>query len=151
MSGYAFMESIAEETGNRIRLKSGTLYPALKRLAKRSPPLISYNPNKKEYSLTDAGRQLLNRFPEQIDSALEASEHYLTFIVKHGGPKHYKAMCDQMFSKRRPWAFSWAWIIGKEITQSKDEHLQRLKRLREQLAERLEQVDKQIEELKGGK
>ncbi|MFX0113301.1 MAG: PadR family transcriptional regulator [Candidatus Hodarchaeota archaeon] len=150
-SGYALMESIAEETGGKIRLKSGTLYPALKRLARRDPPLIFYNTDSKEYNLTEAGRKLLAHFPEQIDSAFEVSEHYLTFIVKHGGPKHYKAMCDKMLANKRPWAFPWVCDFGKELKEDKEEQLIRLKQLREQLAKRLETVDQQIEDLKRGK
>ncbi|MFQ5976574.1 MAG: PadR family transcriptional regulator [Candidatus Heimdallarchaeota archaeon] len=150
LSGYALMESIAEETSERIRLKSGTLYPALKRLTRKNPPLVSYDKDAREYGLTDAGRQLLTYFPEQVDSAFEVSEQYLAFIVKHGGPKHYKAMCDRMLAKRRPWAFPWIWNFAKELKEDKDEQINRLARLREQLAKRLETVDQQIEDLKRG-
>lgn len=154
LSGYALMESIAEETGGRIRLKSGTLYPALKRLSdkkKRNPPPIFYDADEKAYGLTAAGKKLLAAFPAHIDSALEAGQRYLTFIVKHGGKKHYKDMCDRMLEKDRPWAFPWVCSFDKELKTDKNEHLERLERLREQLTKRLERVDTQIAELKRGK
>lgn len=151
LSGYALMEFIAEETSNRIRLKSGTLYPALKRLSAKDPPLVYYDEKVKEFGITKAGQKLLTAFPEHIDSALETGEQYFTFIVKHSSRKHYKAMCDRMLEKDRPWAFPWVCSFDKELKTDKNEQLERLKRLREQLAKRLERVDQQIEELKGGK
>ncbi len=151
LSGYALMESIAEETSGRIRLKGGTLYPALKRLSKRD--LVYYDNEVKEYALTEAGRNFRAKFPEQLDSAFEASEKYIAFIVKRGGPKHFKAVCDQAMAKKHPWAFSWLCGMGNIINdyeESKKDHIKRLKRLREHLTKRIEKLDHQIEELNRG-
>lgn len=78
--GYALMKDIAEMTDGRVSLGAGTLYGALDALQKKgwiAPTGAGTQGRKKEYVITDEGRQAfgreLSRLEELIADAREMS------------------------------------------------------------------------------
>jgi DNA-binding PadR family transcriptional regulator len=80
--GYAVMESLRETTGGRLDLPTGTIYPALHRLATAGLIggywAVGGAPPRRVYQLTDAGTQALagrradwRDFAATISAALE--------------------------------------------------------------------------------
>jgi DNA-binding PadR family transcriptional regulator len=66
LHGYAILKDIAEQTNGEVQLSTGTLYGIVKRLlaggliveARRRPPADRYDPRRRYYHLTDAGREV---------------------------------------------------------------------------------------------
>ena len=77
MHGYALMQNIAEITQNRVRLGAGTLYGALNTLEKKE--LIqsleeSGSDRKKEYIITEAGRQAFDKEVARLKTLIQDAE-----------------------------------------------------------------------------
>ncbi len=89
--GYAIMKDVRHLSRSRVELSTGTLYSALKRLldqgwisrAEDEPPGSSGKParkprlngrNKKEYVLTDLGRQILQAEVERLQRLVRVAQ-----------------------------------------------------------------------------
>lgn len=77
--GYGIRQRVEERTDGRVRLGSGTLYEAVHRLLEDgtiaevpapSPEPSSGGPPRRFYSLTDAGRKLLQGELRRMEEAL---------------------------------------------------------------------------------
>lgn len=77
MHGYALMQNIAAITQKRVRLGAGTLYGALNTLEKKD--LIqsfegSSTDRKKEFIITEAGRQAFDKEVARLKTLIQDSE-----------------------------------------------------------------------------
>jgi PadR family transcriptional regulator PadR len=75
--GYSLIRRISERTGGAISLRAGTVYPILRNLEEGG--LVSHSversdrgPQRKVYSLTEEGREAVNRFDGVVDDFLDA-------------------------------------------------------------------------------
>lgn len=74
LHGYAIMRRAAELADNRIRLTTGTLYSVLDRAIAESlitvgDPYVVRGRQRRDYTLTPAGRLLLQQEAEQLTQA----------------------------------------------------------------------------------
>ena len=73
--GYGIIQEVAEMTGGRVNLGPGTLYGAINSLLERGwIVLLRADPasrKKKEYVITDAGRQAFASELQQLEELLE--------------------------------------------------------------------------------
>lgn len=82
--GYAIMKEVEQLSDKRIRLSTGTLYGAIKRLLEKHwiEPVIpeetqklSSNRPRKLYGLTASGQQVIEEEKARLRSLLAAAEH----------------------------------------------------------------------------
>ena len=73
--GYAVMQYVAGLTNGRVRIGAGTLYTLLSRFEEeRYICCVDENEQRKEYSITDTGRALLQRECERLNMQLADAE-----------------------------------------------------------------------------
>lgn len=82
--GYAILKDVAELSGERIHLSTGTLYGALSRLLEQGwiERLDSEEPDesgrpRKEYALTDLGRRILAAETRRLESLVALARRRL--------------------------------------------------------------------------
>ncbi|MBW4697703.1 MAG: PadR family transcriptional regulator [Aphanocapsa lilacina HA4352-LM1] len=82
--GYAIMRTVEERTAGQIRLGSGTLYPAIKRMladgwieeaGTRLDPALGEE-QRRYYRLTDLGRQVAGAEAQRLYALVEAARAY---------------------------------------------------------------------------
>jgi DNA-binding PadR family transcriptional regulator len=80
--GYMIMKDIAEMSAERVTLSTSTLYTALKRLLDQGlirreddPNASENNRERKVYSLTATGRQILEAEVERLDHLVVTARH----------------------------------------------------------------------------
>lgn len=83
LHGYAIIQEVSERTGGRVKLGSGTLYAAIRRLLEAEmiaesderPPAEQDDERRKYYRITDFGRRVAaaeaERLAELVDQATE--------------------------------------------------------------------------------
>ena len=78
--GYAIMKDVTNLSDGRVRLSTGTLYGAIKRLLEREwierredPGVNNSGRERKAYSLTDLGRRILEAEVERLDNLVAAA------------------------------------------------------------------------------
>lgn len=69
MHGYELIGALEERSGGRWRPSPGAIYPALGKLEHRGFVTSDEVDDKKQYQLTDAGRERLAEFNESADGA----------------------------------------------------------------------------------
>lgn len=82
--GYGIMQFIERETGGRVVLGAGTLYGTINALVKKkwiAPLEAEANRKKKEYIITDAGKQKVIEELKRINEVLKLA----STIIKEGG------------------------------------------------------------------
>ncbi len=78
--GYAIFKHVAERTGGRVRLSTGTLYGIIKRLLadglvdelRRRPPAADDDERRRYYRLTEFGRQVVAAETERLEAMVSA-------------------------------------------------------------------------------
>ena len=77
--GYGIMKFVNEISGGRVILGSGTLYGAINTLLKKRWIRISTadSGRKKDYEITDAGREVLESELERLDELLKTGRNIL--------------------------------------------------------------------------
>lgn len=88
MHGYGIMQNTEQLSGGRVRLAAGTLYGALNTLLdkgwiKALPG--EKNSRKKEYQITDAGREAVLREMERLAELLRNGQQLTARWLKEGG------------------------------------------------------------------
>ena len=88
MHGYGIMQNTEQLSGGRVRLAAGTLYGALNTLLdkgwiKALPG--EKNSRKKEYQITDAGREAVLREMERLAELLRNGQQLTARGLKGGG------------------------------------------------------------------
>jgi DNA-binding PadR family transcriptional regulator len=73
LNGYQIMSEIAERSGGAWRPSPGAVYPALSQLADEGLIVGTESAGRRNYSLTDAGREYVEHNPEMARGAWESS------------------------------------------------------------------------------
>ncbi len=81
--GYGIMQFVEERTGGRLVLGAGTLYGALNALLERGwiAPYGSSFERKKEYQITELGREMARRELERLRELIAAAEELMEGTV----------------------------------------------------------------------
>lgn len=83
--GYGIMQFIERETDGRVILGAGTLYGAINTLVEKkwiAPHVNETDNRRKEYIITDAGKQIAEREQKRLRAILKLAE----FVVKEAEP-----------------------------------------------------------------
>ena len=78
--GYGIMQRTEELSGGRVRLAAGTLYGALGALCEKGwiePLAVAAESRKKEYALTEKGREVLEHELRRLRQLVENGEMIL--------------------------------------------------------------------------
>lgn len=79
MHGYEIMQTVSTISGDSVKVGAGTLYALLTRFEKESIVLqISNDGRRKTYSLTDKGREILDREYSRLQQTIKAYDDYIT-------------------------------------------------------------------------
>ena len=80
--GYEILKTLKEQFNGVWEPKTGTIYPALRRLEERGFVTTEVKENREFYSLTEKGRYLLKDIIKRLESDFEFADKYYRFILK---------------------------------------------------------------------
>ncbi|MHA1939544.1 MAG: PadR family transcriptional regulator [Candidatus Thorarchaeota archaeon] len=107
--GYAILSGLKEQLG--MMLKSGTLYPALRRLSKRG--LIrgrrvrqEVRPDAIEYSLTQRGQKVLTRVLQHMGGEMHMQDKFWGFLGEAARGETATVLFDHAKRHKSPIAFA---------------------------------------------
>ncbi len=151
--GYRVLQGLKGRLGG-WRLKSGTVYPALHRMAERD--LISSErvtqedrPDAVEYQLTPKGKKVLDEALRNLRSEFKAQDHFWRFLGTSMNGKAQDELLDWSVREQSPAAFMAMKIqCDCEPGHCTPRHLLFMKRYREYLERELKWVEKRLTELK---
>jgi len=82
--GYEIMKAVADISGGRVTVGAGTMYALLTRFEKEFIVRCSnYDGRRKAYTLTDKGREILDREYKRLIDSAAAYEKYLKGVDFH--------------------------------------------------------------------
>ncbi|MHA3963294.1 MAG: PadR family transcriptional regulator [Candidatus Thorarchaeota archaeon SMTZ1-45] len=149
--GYVIIQKLGERLGP-IRVKSGTIYPALHRLVEKE--LINGThvpqedgPDTVKYQLTPKGRKVLSVALQNLDSEWGAQGKIWRFLVSQAGERAAAPLLDWTVRERSPIGFA-AMKARCESGRCSQRHLEFLKQYRSYLNHELDWVNKQLEDMK---
>lgn len=74
--GYGIMQFVQEKTNGRLVLGAGTLYGAINTLVdKKWIQLVSEEKKKKNYLITELGKEIVNKELKRLNDVLELANH----------------------------------------------------------------------------
>ena len=78
MHGYEIMQTVSAVSKNRVKIGAGTLYALLTRFENAGIVLqVSDDGRRKTYSLTEKGRELLDREYDRLHETIRAYDDYI--------------------------------------------------------------------------
>ena len=149
--GYAILSGLQEQLGG-WQIKSGTLYPALRRLVNRG--LIKGKkvqqedrPDAIEYQLTPKGQKVLTHALMHLGDDMRKQDSFWFFLSDSTRGETTKALFDHVVESRSPSGF--AYIKRSYCTpKCEGKNLDFLLQYKEYLQGELAWVDKHLKELK---
>ncbi|MFW9974314.1 MAG: PadR family transcriptional regulator [Candidatus Thorarchaeota archaeon] len=149
--GYVIIQKLGDRLGS-IRVKSGTVYPALHRLVEKgfiqgTHVLQEDGPDTVEYQLTTKGRKILSLALQNLDSEWGAQGRIWRFLVSQAGEKAAAPLLDWTVRERSPIGFA-AMKARCESNHCSHKHLEFLKQYRSYLKQELDWVNTQLDEMK---
>ena len=151
--GYEILKALRKQFGDVWEPKTGTIYPALRRLEARGFVRTEVKDEKEFYSLTEKGEGLLKDAGEYLESDLEFADKYYKFVSRRIPPFLRAKLIEHIkerLSQQDEWPPIFLHLLLNEIADEKAK-LEILKRLREFLQTRLVFIDERIKELEGEK
>jgi DNA-binding PadR family transcriptional regulator len=85
--GYAILKQVADQTGGKVRLSTGTLYGIIKRLLaeglaeepKRRPAAADDDERRRYYRLTEFGKKVVAAETQRLESMVSAARSTRAF------------------------------------------------------------------------
>ena len=80
LHGYGIIQNVEKLSGGRVRLAAGTLYGAINSLLEKGWIIAlpgEKDSRKKEYVITELGREMLQREVQRLSELLENGKHLL--------------------------------------------------------------------------
>lgn len=78
MHGYEIMQTVSAISSDRVKVGAGTLYALLARFEKEGIVIqISDDGRRKTYSITEKGREILNREYSRLHETIKAYDDYI--------------------------------------------------------------------------
>lgn len=151
--GYRVLQGLQGKLGG-WRLKSGTIYPALHRMAEKDLVKSEHvsqsdRPDAVEYHLTPKGKKVLNEALRNLQSEFKVQDHFWRFIGTSINGKAQDDLLEWSMREQSPAAFMAMKIqCDCEPGHCTPRHLQFLKRYREYLERELEWVERKLTDLK---
>ena len=150
MYGYEILKALREHFGDIWEPKTGTIYPALRRLEARDFVQTELKEDKEFYSLTEKGREILKGANGLLEGDLEFAEKYYRFLT----PLHRGRILEKMMERLSHG--HWPIVLPWHINESEDREIQinHLKMMKELAQKWLQAINEEIKELEsegGGK
>ncbi len=151
--GYRVLQGLQGKLGG-WRLKSGTIYPALHRMAEKD--LISSahvpqedRPDAVEYKLTPKGKKVLREVLRNLQSEFKVQDHFWRFLGASMNGEAQDDLLEWSMREQSPTAFM-AIKMQCDCTPGEctPRHLRFLKRYREYLELELKWVEQRLTDLK---
>lgn len=147
--GYEILKALQKQFENVWEPKTGTIYPALKRLDARGFVRTKVKDEKDFYFLTEKGEKLLTDAGKYLGIDLEFADKYYNFVSKRISPLLRTELIErikQELSREDEWPPIFLHFLLNEISDEKT-NLEILKKLRKFLHTRLILIDERIKEL----
>ncbi|MGY5879924.1 MAG: PadR family transcriptional regulator [Candidatus Thorarchaeota archaeon] len=148
--GYAILSGLEEQLGG-WKIKSGTLYPALRRLVHRGlikgkKVLQEERPDAIEYQLTAKGQKILTHVLQTLGNEMHKQDSFWFFLSDSTRGETTQILFDQVMENRSPTGFAYMKRSCSPTCSGKN--LKFLKQYKEHLLEELDWVNKHLAELK---
>jgi len=146
--GYEILKALQQQFENVWEPKTGTIYPALKRLEARDFVRTKVKDEKDFYFLTEKGEKLLTKAGKYLGIDLEFAEKYYNFVSKRIPPLLRAELIKRIkeeLSREDEWPPIFLHFLLNEISDEKT-NLEILKKLRKFLQTRLILIDERIKE-----
>lgn len=148
MYGYEIIKELKKIFEGVWEPKTGTIYPALRRLETRGLIRTELKEDREHYMLTKAGEEALRQNLSQIERELDFTKMYYRCISWHLPPMLKEKIVRKMLEGEHPlmfWPFGFLHLTN-EIEDEKTK-LELLRVIREFIKKRLEVIDSKIAEL----
>jgi len=147
--GYEILKTLREQFRGIWEPKTGTIYPALRRLEERGFVVTERRGDKDFYSLTDKGSLLLRELLERLEHDIYFADKYYGFIFK-SLPTSFKVRLfikwmEEKVADKIPWPPLLRIFLDK--VEDKELKLRLLKLIRRILRDRLSFVEEEIQKL----
>lgn len=148
--GYAILSGFEEQLGG-WKIKSGTLYPALRRLVHRGlikgkKVLQEERPDAIEYQLTAKGQKILTHALQTLGNEMHKQDSFWYFLSDSTRGETTQILFDQVMENRSPIGFAYMKRSCSPTCSGKN--LKFLTQYKEHLLEELDWVNKHLDELK---
>ncbi|MBN2335555.1 PadR family transcriptional regulator [Candidatus Bathyarchaeota archaeon] len=147
--GYEMLKTLKEEFGDTWEPKTGTVYPALKSLAKKGFVETTEKDGTEYYGITEKGKQLFPDMESHITDSLGFTVKYLAVLfkwmsrdMKQGAFRLMKHIVDKDEDMTHRMLTQFYTSLGADVQTSFLTHI------REMTLHRLSLVDKLLEEKK---
>lgn len=151
--GYRVLQGLQGKLGG-WRLKSGTVYPALHRLAEKDlitskRVLQEDRPDAVQYQMTPKGKKVLREALHNLRSEFTVQDHFWRFLGTSMNGEAQDDLLEWSSREHNPMAFvAMKMQCDCEPEQCTPRHLQILMRYREYLERELQWVEKRLTNLK---
>ncbi|MEM2890441.1 MAG: PadR family transcriptional regulator [Candidatus Hadarchaeum sp.] len=146
MYGYEILKALREQFGDIWEPKTGTIYPALRRLETRGFVQTELKEEKEFYSLTERGRDILKDAGGLLEGDLEFAEKYYRILPPLHRGRIMEKMMERMAHGRWP-IFPPFPPFHPNMFEDKEAQIRSLKRIREAAQKWLQALDERIKEL----
>lgn len=143
MYGYEILKALREQFGDIWKPKTGTIYPALKRLETKGLVQTELKEEKEFYSLTEKGEEVLKDAGEFLEGGLEFAEKYYRFLPSLHRSRIMEKMMERLSHGR--WPIFLPFHPNK--FEDKETRIRNLKMIREVAQKWLQAIDKGIKKL----
>ena len=139
--GYEMLKIFREEFEDHWELKTGTFYPALRRLESRGFVKTELRDEKEFYSLTKKGKTLLDQFGKRFERESNLSDRYFRTVIKWMPPSFRDRILEiiQTMSRERINLYSNLPHFFKDL--DRDKKLEVLQNIRSLLRTNLDTVE----------
>ncbi len=148
MYGYEIIKELKKIFEGVWEPKTGTIYPALRRLETRGLIRTELKEDREHYLLTKDGEEAMRQNLSFIERQLDFTKKYYQCISWHLPSTLKEKIIKRMVERKHPlifWPFGFLHLID-EIEDEKTK-LELLKMIREFIKRRLEMIDSKIAEL----
>jgi DNA-binding PadR family transcriptional regulator len=147
MYGYEILKSLREQFRDIWEPKTGTVYPALRRLETRGFVRTELKEGKEFYSLTEKGEEILKDAGGLLEGGLEFAERYYSFLPPlHRGRIKEKIM-ERLSLGRWPILPPFFLLFPPNEFEDKETRTRGLKMIREIAQKWLKAINDEIEKL----
>ena len=148
MYGYEIIKELKKIFEGVWEPKTGTIYPALRRLETRGLIRTELKEDREHYLLTKEGEEAMRQNLGFIEKQLDFTKKYYQCISWHLPPTLKEKIIKRMVEREHPLVF-WPFGFLHLINEIEDENtkLELLKMIREFIRRRLEMIDSKIAEL----
>ena len=148
MYGYEILKALREQFGDIWEPKTGTIYPALRRLETRGFVQTELKEEKEFYSLTEKGKEILKDAGGLLEGDLEFAEKYYRFLP----PPHRGRIMEKVMERmaRGQWPvfpIGFPPFFHPNNFGDKETQIRNLKRIREIAQKGIQTIDERIKEL----